>query len=352
MTTPPQDDSVNPSESDRANAESDAAGSVDHPLTEPSPASTSPENEDETTTDVPGAPHAVAAPTSRHPQDLPVAAYPGHRPPGALGPPLASVANHRPLRVAPLHSISYLQSYWYIFDNDQWMVSVLVGGLCVFVAQFLPLVPYIVFGGYLLMVIESLVETPDQPYPEFNFDRFTDYMGKAVWSFLVALPFLLVVFLVYLGSYFGSVFGVILLASSQDPETVGLSLSIGLPLYFFSILVFVAASWILSMSMMLRAGLTGSFTEAFRMRWIVDFIRRNWVEHVLVFTFVSLTSMVMSILGLALFCVGTFATSAMSLMALAHLMAQLYRLHVTRGGEIIRRAEVDRSPRAALESPA
>lgn len=219
------------------------------------------------------------------------------------------------------------------------MVSVLAGGLCVLVSQFLPFVPYLVFGGYLLLVIESLVETPDAPYPEFSFDRLTDYMGKAVWPFLVALPFLLVFFLVYLGSYFASVFGVIMLANSQDPETIGLSLSIGLPLYFFSILAFVTVCGIVSLAMMLRAGLTGSFTEAFRFRWVFDFIRRNWVEQLLVFTFFMLTSMVLSVFGLALFCVGTFATSAISMMALAHLMAQLYRLHVHRGGELIQRAD-------------
>lgn len=261
--------------------------------------------------------------------------------PSIAAPPTAgtfSPPTPRVLRVVPLGSISYLRSYYYIFDSDQWMVSVMAGGLCVLVSQFLPFVPYLVFGGYLLLVIESLVETPEAPYPEFSFDRLTDYMGRAIWPFLVALPFLLVFFLVYLGSYFAGVFGVIMLANSQDPETVGFSLSIGLPLYFFTILAFVAVCWIVLMAMMLRAGLTGSFTEAFRLRWVFDFIRRNWVEQFLVFSFFTLTSMMMSVLGLAFFCVGTFATSAISLMALAHLMAQLYRLHVHRGGELIQPA--------------
>lgn len=263
-------------------------------------------------------------------------------PPESGGVPTANEAPAllavRTLQVAPLRTISYLRSYTFIFDNDQWPVSVIAGALCVLVSQVLPIVPYIVFGGYLLIVIESLVESPESNYPEFQFDRLVDYLGKAIWSFLVSLPFILIFFLLYLGSYFASMFGLIALVNTQDAETIGLSLSIGLPVYFFTILAFVASCSIVAMAMMLRAGLTESFTEAFRFRWIFDFIRRNWVEHFLVFTFFTLTSMALSILGLAFFCVGTFAASAMSLMALANLMAQLYRLHVSRGGQVIQKA--------------
>lgn len=240
-----------------------------------------------------------------------------------------------PLTVQALDRIRYLKSYYFIFDSQNWYLAVLASFLCVFVSQVIPILPYIVFGGYLLFVIESQLTAPEHPYPDFAFEKFADYLAKAIWSFLIGMGFLVILGVLYFVCYFGGIFGIIAAASNQDADTVGLTLSLGLPAIVLMWMGIIGGSIILSSAMMLRAGLAGSFVEGFRIRWLWDFFRRTWVEQILAAAFFTIAYNLLTLLGLLAFCLGAFVAQGVALMAHAHVVSQLYRLYLTRGGEPI-----------------
>lgn len=238
-----------------------------------------------------------------------------------------------PLVVMPLDRVRLLKSYYFICDSKNWYLAILGGFLCVLVSQAIPLVPFVVFGGYLLIVIESQLGAPGQPYPDFAFEKFTDYLTKAVWPFLVSLGFLAFLTILYFTCYFGGIFGMIAASSVQDADTLGISLSLILPAMALMWVAVIFGTIILSSAMMLRAGLTGSFKEAFRIRWLWDFCRKTWLEQLMAAAFFSIAYNLLTILGLFAFCIGAFAAQAVALMAHAQVVSQLYRIYLSRGGE-------------------
>jgi hypothetical protein len=84
---------------------------------------------------------------------------------------------------------------------------------------------------------------------------------------------------------------------------------------------------------LIRAGLTQEFGEAFKFGWVKDFIGRTWKE-MLIFALVMMVgSVVLGMIGMAVFCVGLLAAAALMMMAYAHMYYQLYELYLARGGE-------------------
>jgi len=59
--------------------------------------------------------------------------------------------------------------------------------------------------------------------------------------------------------------------------------------------------------MLLRAGLTQDFAQAFQIEWIKDFLRRVWLEVILGLLFLVLAKMVLGCVGFLACCVGVLA---------------------------------------------
>src|SRR5690348_1752019 len=106
----------------------------------------------------------------------------------------------------------YWQSYRFVFNHPNWSSNLLLASVCLLI----PVVGQIVLIGYLFEVIDVLLrrqpatssgtvdETGEEaldaqvmdalpadddlivsPYPEFNFSRFSEYLMRGVWPFLV-----------------------------------------------------------------------------------------------------------------------------------------------------------------------
>ena len=226
--------------------------------------------------------------------------------------------------------MQYLYSYRYLFDHPNWGTTLLACSLC----QLVPIVGPIVALGYQDEVIESLHRGDGAKHPAFDTSQLGYYLKRGVWPLLVALLLVLLMMPVFMVMTFGTLFGVIALAAAARDAAPAV-LGVAIPLAILVQFAIALAMNMVTLPIMLRAGLSQDFGEAFRMSWTWDFIRRVWLEELLAQLFLTITAPILVVLGLALFCVGMYPATAVIQMAASHLQYQLYELYLARGGEPI-----------------
>jgi hypothetical protein len=228
--------------------------------------------------------------------------------------------------------IEYLRAYHYIFENPNWMMNLLWGALCLLSTACIPVLGQLVFMGYQYEVVEALFLTRGTRYPDFDTNRFGEYLGRSIWPFLVQLVSSVVLIPVILVGYvlMIALVGGGAAAGGDDfgPVLAMIGLTVGMVIIFAMAIAFT----LVMMPMTLRAGLQQDFAAAFDFAWIKDFIARTWLEMVLTTLFLMLSGALVAILGYAALCVGIFAAFPIIMLAQAHIFYQLYALFVSRGG--------------------
>lgn len=260
--------------------------------------------------------------------------------PGPFGPPPPPAFQAPPFQPKPASPLAgapfqfeYLRSYNYIFENPNGMMNVLWGFLCILSSALIPVLGQLVFMGYQFEVCEALIHARGTRYPDFDINRFADYLGRSIWPFLVslilAIPFVIVM---YIG-----LFGVIMMAAAgaaAGGEEAGpvLATVLGV-LGTFIWLAIMIVGFALMTPMILKAGLTQDFGQGFDFGWAMDFLKKTWVELFLGSLFLGFSGMLVMLLGLCALVIGMYAGMAVMMLAQAFLWYQLYMLHITRGGQ-------------------
>jgi len=218
-------------------------------------------------------------------------------------------------------------------DSPNWALNLLMGAVCVLSTMVIPIIGQLVFLGYNFEIIEALhLDRRRRAYPDFSFDRFTEYLIRGAWPFLVSLivsvvatPLIMVVLAIV-----GLPLLIMLNARGDNPGGL-LVLAAGLTISVVTV-AGMALMALAMVPMMLRAGLAQDFGEGFNLEFIKDFIRRVWKETILAYLFLVVSALVVSLAGLVLLCVGIFPAAALIMLAQAHLHLQLYELYLARGG--------------------
>lgn len=228
--------------------------------------------------------------------------------------------------------IDYMRAYNYIFENPNWTMNVMWGFLCLISTTVIPVLGQLVFMGYSYEVIEALCLSRGTRYPDFDLNRFGDYLARSIWPFLVNLLVAIPLIIVF---YIGLIITVLLAAAggAAGGDKFGPVLAIllgGIGFLGLTALMLVAGG--LMLPMLLRAGLMQEFAAAFDMTWAMDFLKKTWVEIVLSYLFLMATGIVLELLGLCALCVGLFAAVAVVGLAFSHLCYQLYMVYLGRGG--------------------
>jgi hypothetical protein len=231
--------------------------------------------------------------------------------------------------------IDYMRAYNYIFESPNWMMNVLWAALCILSTLVIPVIGQLVLMGYSYEVIEALCLTRGARYPDFDLNRFGDYLGRSIWPFLVnlvvAIPLSIVITIAVLlvvllaaagGAMGGDDFGPVLAVVFGGIGLLGLT-------------VFSLFAGCLMLPVVLRAGLQQEFAAALDFGWAMDFLKKVWVEMVLAILFLMVTALVLEMLGLFALCIGIFPAVAIITLAYAHLCYQLYMVYLGRGGKPI-----------------
>jgi len=228
----------------------------------------------------------------------------------------------------------YLYAYSYVFESRDWLMNLLWGSLAFLSQSIVPFIGQIVFIGYQFEIVESLHRQPNRPYPSFDINRFVDYLTRGIWPFLVSL-----IVGIFVGMCSAILYVLMIaffaVAAAADESVAGIVVAVLLTVVFVGALLLAFVIGFAIYPMMLRAGLSQDLGQAFNFKFVKDFIRRTWLEMLLMFLFVSVTGLIVGMIGLLMFCIGIYPAAALVTLAQAHFYWQLYELYLSRGGEPI-----------------
>lgn len=209
--------------------------------------------------------------------------------------------------------------------------------LLVTVCTFIPILGPIVLLGYRAEVSEKLLRDPDlRRYPDFDFDRFTTYLERGIWPFLVSLV--------------ASLAGLPLIAAAWGAIIAGVAAGgaaviAGVVAAFLLVVVGSVAVAAVTVPLTFHAEIANRFDLGGGFRFAVDFLKR--VGGLAVLTYILFVPLAMAavFVGLLACFIGVYPVAALVQMAGQHLMTQLYREYLDRGGEEIVKTEKRRRRR-------
>jgi len=234
--------------------------------------------------------------------------------------------------------MEYMRAVQYIFESSKWVTNLLWGSLCIISTIVIPIVGQLVLIGYQFEIVERLAIASEKTgYPDFDINRFKEYLLRGLWVFLVMLVLMLVIMpiMFVLLLVVGGVVGGIGAATNGDQEAMTIGTIVVVALGSVFMIFFMAAMSVVMTPLTIRAGLTQDFRASFDATWIKDFTKRMWVETLLAQMFVMVVAIGAALLGYLACFIGIFPANAFIFLVQGHLYMQLYRMYLGRGGEPI-----------------
>jgi hypothetical protein len=190
----------------------------------------------------------------------------------------------------------------------------------------IPIVGPIVATGFIIVIEKVLIADPLAPAPRFDFSRFSDYLQRGLWPFLIALCLTPVIMLVQIPILLLMVGGMV--AFQNQPALYFLLLGLAIVFQLFVTLLLAVAL----QPVMFKSGLEGSFKAGFDKEFFFTYWRTVGGKAILA----TLTLFIVSfLLAIPLTCtiVGLYALSGYLLLVQAHFQVQLYAHYLARGGK-------------------
>jgi hypothetical protein len=219
--------------------------------------------------------------------------------------------------------MQYVKPFTYFASKKpNGLMNLLYGSVCVLI----PVVGPIVLLGYRAEMAEDLDKDPKlQDYPDFDFNRFIDYLTRGIWPFLMQLivsagAMVLVALVV--------VVGIAVAVAVQEPL---IGVAVGGILLIPVILVSVMVLWPLE----LHTQLSGRFEFGRAFAFMTRLLRRVWGQVLLAALALWFLGSLLILLGYAACLVGVYPAMVILGMAEQHFIGQIYRLYLDEGGEPI-----------------
>jgi hypothetical protein len=223
--------------------------------------------------------------------------------------------------------VRYLDSIRYVFNKDNWFVNTL---LCV-VCMLIPVIGQIVLLGYMYEVFDVLHRNrSDRSYPDFKFERFTEYLTRGVWPFLVQLLAQAVLLPLMFAAYFVAM--MVTVAAAEKLKFLVVVAWLGY------VAVAVVASVVIGLVMwpaQMHAGYGRQFNLGGMLSFVKEFFSKVGKELVFSLLFLFAAGFVLGAIGLIACCVGAWFAGVILTYSQFHLKDQLYELYLQRGGSPI-----------------
>lgn len=225
--------------------------------------------------------------------------------------------------------MKYLASVTDFFKAQKWGMNMLLGAVCIFI----PMIGQLILNGWIITQLWGRGDDEDpSEYPPFDFQYFTKYLMRGLWSFLVQMVSSLVLVPVMM------VFVLCIMIAApamQNNEAVSVLLvTLGLIGYF---IIMLALNFIL-VPLSIAATITQDFVPAFNFRFVRNFLALVWKDLLVTSLFLFAGGIVMMIVAICTCYIGAFALCPVMFFSWQHLQKQLYLLHVARGGMTLPRS--------------
>ena len=236
-----------------------------------------------------------------------------------------------PFRPHEHELMKYIEAYRFPFRSANWLPNL----MCCLVAALVPIAGPMVLLGYQFEIIEALhLRGKQDDYPDFDLNRLMKYLLRGAWPFLaqliVALPIALLGVIPFMVCYFGFLISMSPAGGSGNSSATPVWGALWGASYLFLILLQVVAM-VVTLPLVLRAGLMQDFGAAFNWGYVRDFLRRMWATAFLAELFLVFSALVLTLLGF-LVCVGWLFVAPLVQLAQAYLFWELYEEYLRRGG--------------------
>ena len=197
---------------------------------------------------------------------------------------------------------------------------------CMALCLLIPVVGGIVAGGYRVVIDKKLIENLDADAPRFSFQRFSDYLIRGVWPFLVGMLMVLCLVPFVLVAWAMTIAGFLLVDRSVG---WGIALIIiGVCLYLLSFLLFAPVL----APMQFKAGLEGKFEAAFDVAYLSDYWKRVGLLTIGAHFLLVILMVPAMLVSMCVPYLGLFALITLMMFVTAHWNTQLYLEYLRRGG--------------------
>ena len=203
------------------------------------------------------------------------------------------------------------KAFSYVFEDEDWIVKILIGGLFVLLIPFLIGIPFLL--GYVVETVRNVMKDEPQPLPGWNDlgDMFVKGLTLTATGILYLLPVILLAC---------PLIAAAILAGDQGGDGIAaLSLCVQCLAFLWGLLVaavFPAA--------VIRYAESGEFGSAFRFGEIFGLIAGNPANYV-VTILVGWLAVIIGGVGVILCGVGVFFTTFWAYLVAAHLWGQMGR---------------------------
>jgi uncharacterized protein DUF4013 len=203
------------------------------------------------------------------------------------------------------------KSFGYVFEDQEWITKVLLGGLILLI----PIVGQLVVIGYMLKVAQNVAQGNPRPLPSWN--EFGDHLTRGLYGFVVELVYFVpYIVIVVLFSCVGGLLG----AGSRSNSASAVGALFGcllVPVY----LIAVCACLCMAYAGLARLVATNNLSEALKFGDVFATVRSNprpWLMMLLV----SLLAGLVGSLGLIACGIGVLFTAAYAYLIMGHALGQ------------------------------
>ena len=200
-------------------------------------------------------------------------------------------------------------SFSYMFKDEDWIKKILIGG----VVGIIPIVNFAAIG-YMIQIIRNVRDGQALPLPEW--DEFGKYFVDGLWIFLIflvwSIPIILVACLQGIGT-------AVLAEASEDAAN-----AFGVISACFSCVIVLWALLIAAVSpaILVRYAEIGEFMAGFQFSEILNIIRANVGNYIIVILLIWVASLIASF-GVILCVIGVIFTQFWSYLVTGNLVGQL-----------------------------
>ena len=218
--------------------------------------------------------------------------------------------------------MNFGQAFKFLFNSPRWGMNLLQATVCILI----PIIGPIVLMGYSFSVKRALILDHAASPPDFDFNKFSQYLSRGVYPFVASLLASLMVVpficLMYVPMFIG------MAMADKGPFWPIAGMCCGFLLYIPLILVFS----LIGLPILLRATLLQDIGGAFKFDWIKDFITRMWAQILLAQIVLILAGILLAPIGVCALFVGIYAVITYLMFVQWHIHSQLYLLYLDRGG--------------------
>lgn len=204
------------------------------------------------------------------------------------------------------------KAFSYVFDDENWLTKVLIGGLFTLLGSILIGIPFLV--GYAVETIKNVIDGEPKPLPDWS-----DLGEKFTKGLMLSLVFIVYMLPVILIACLLSVAAMVTEGGREAPNLmVAMSTCLNCLSAIWALLV-----GIVSPAILIRYAVTGEFISAFQFGEIFSFIASNLGNYIIALLLGWVAGLIGG-LGAIACGVGLLFTSFWALLVQSHLYGQVY----------------------------